>query len=441
MISKTKKRLAIGLIILVVTALVISALVVELPKIKKREREPLPLEEFFSLPSISGMRVSWDKEEVGFYWDKSGRNELYLLDLNTRDIEQVTHGELPKFIRAGFIWGRTNSKLIFMKDETGNEQHDLRLIDLENNEFSQLTSTPAAQEIAIEFSPDNKRVTFCSTRNGQMNLFKLRINDSEITQLTYHEQPVWGGSWQPKGDWIAYCANEMKDNFHNQDIYLVKQDGCELKRIIRMSEDGSQDIFGDWSPDGKLFSFSSDISGLNQVGIYLIKSGEIRWLSNGLWDEQGGEFSPDGKSVLCIRNREATLSPVIYNLKSGECKELKLPAGISVATFALDSNHLLIVQTTPITRLELLLYDLKNDTYEVLIPAEYGSIDPARFAEPAYIRYESFDGLEIPAILYSPKEIKEWEKPPAFIMPHGGPTAQYFLGFDPIASILLAKVM
>ena len=434
-----KSYLRISLIVCVMAFLIGSLTLTGSSNSEEKFMEPLSLEELFSLPSVSGLNVSWDQQKAAFYWDKTGRNELYVMDLKTEEMEQVTDGELPKFIMSYLVWSRDGSNIIFMKDKIGNEQYNIYAIDIKTGDVSQLTNTPKAQEYPVEFSPDDRWLSFCSTRNGQMNLFKMRRDGTQVTQLTYYERPAWGGSWQPNGEWIVYNTNEREGNLHNTDIYLVKEDGSEIKRAVRVSDDGSQDYFVDWSPDGMSFSFTSDANGVNQVGIYSLKSGDIKWLGNGLYDEEGGEFSPDGRWVLCIRNHEATVIPVLYNVKSGEVKEIRLSPGIACGTFALDGDHLIVGHTTPISRTQLLLYDLRNNTYKVLMPAEYGSIDPKRFVEPEYVQYKSFDGSEIPAILYHPKEVRNGEKLPAFIWPHGGPALQYFLEFSPLPQFFASK--
>jgi len=83
------------------------------------------------------------------------------------------------------------------------------------------------------------------------------------------------------------------------------------------------------------------------------------------------------------------------------------------------------------------LYDLAADSSETLVPAEYGAIDPAIFVEGEHIWYESFDGLKIPAILYKPRAIAADAKLPALVVVHGGPTGQWFRGFDPYAQFLV----
>ncbi|MCI4317546.1 MAG: S9 family peptidase, partial [Thermoplasmata archaeon] len=55
------------------------------------------------------------------------------------------------------------------------------------------------------------------------------------------------------------------------------------------------------------------------------------------------------------------------------------------------------------------------------------------------IRYPTFDGREIEAILYSPRSIPAGVRLPAIMEVHGGPTAQFFEGFDPLAQYLVSQ--
>jgi dipeptidyl aminopeptidase/acylaminoacyl peptidase len=46
------------------------------------------------------------------------------------------------------------------------------------------------------------------------------------------------------------------------------------------------------------------------------------------------------------------------------------------------------------------------------------------------VRFKSFDGMEIPAILYKPKGLKKGEKVPALVQVHGGPGGQTRLNYS-----------
>ncbi len=61
-----------------------------------RRQPRIPLEELCRLPSFFYPVVSWKGDRVAYYGDRSGRMELYVMDLATRDVRQVSHGETPR---------------------------------------------------------------------------------------------------------------------------------------------------------------------------------------------------------------------------------------------------------------------------------------------------------------------------------------------------------
>ncbi len=392
--------------------------------------DPLPFDELLGLPSYSMPTLTKNKDKLAFFWDKTGQIELYVLDMETKEIEQISHGELPKSPRTGFTWDKEGKKIFFGKDSGGNEQSDIWVIDILTKKAKPLTETPKAQEHVGKISNDNQWLTFMSTREGQMNVFKMKLDGSEVTQLSASDIPVNGGIWSPDDKFIAMGTNEMKTNLENDDIYLYNIETGEMERVIRITEEGSHDRFGDWSPDGKSFSLMSDASGLNQVGIYTIDSKEINWLSDGSVDENGGKFSESGKYLVVLRNHESTLKPIVYDLKTGDKKELDIPEGLAFFYDFISDDKLLFLFTNPQIKGDIWIYDIATDKYQVLLASEYGSIDKSKLLEPEYIKYKSFDGLEIPAIVYKPKNIPKGVKLPAIINVHGGPTGQFFRTFD-----------
>jgi dipeptidyl aminopeptidase/acylaminoacyl peptidase len=397
----------------------------------------IPLDELARLPSLYLPNASWSRDKIAFYWDKTGRIELYVLDLNTRQIKQLSHGEVPRAVRAQFAWDRADENIVFGKDRDGNEQHDLYSIDVKTGEVKQLTDDPKCQEYPIESSPDNRWLTVTSNKRGQLNLFKIRADGSDYTQLTNYSNPVMaGGIWSPDGERIAYSVNESPD-LKNLDIYVMRADGSEARRILRVSE-GSRDVVADWSPDGAWLAITSDAGGDNRPGLLSWQTGSVRWLGEQGVDESAMRFADDGKWLVCLRNQDSQMRPVLYSIETGERRDLKLPAGIAVGSqFVLNDTALVTIFATDTARPSMWLYDLENDSYATLIGAEYGSIDPNIFVESEYVWYVSFDGVKIPAILYKPKNIARGTRLPAIVHVHGGPTAQWFRGFDPYAQFLM----
>lgn len=398
-------------------------------------RHRISLEELVSLPTFQFATLSWAKDRVAFYWDRTGRFELYVMDLRTGAIRQVSQGEVPRQPQARFVWRRDDAAIIFARDRDGNERNDLFRLELETGAVRQLTESPDTQEFAGEAHPDNRRLAVMSSRAGQLAVFTLDMKSLEWRQLTHFSAPAAPGRWSRDGEWLACTSNESP-NLKNRDAYLVRHDGSDLRKVLSVRE-GSQDAIVDWHPDGRHVSVNSDASGVQRPGILDLETGALRWFGLEGMEEYGGSFSPDGSWMLTLRNQDASLLPVLYRVDTGEERHLRLPPGTaSGGSFVLAGARLMLAHTTAERRPELLLYDLETESCEVLLPAEYGTIDPDVFVPDEYVSYPSYDGRRVPAILYTPRRVAPGAKLPALINVHGGPTSQFFRGFDGFAQFL-----
>lgn len=395
----------------------------------------IPLEELASLAKVVAVTPSHSADKIAFYWDKTGRFELYVMDLQSRKLEQITNGQAPKGIRAGFVWSRDDQSIIFAKDTDGDELNNLYQIHLVSHELSEL-SHDRSQEYPGDVHPDNRHMAVMSNRNGQMNVFSFDLVTKSWQQLTHFAAPAMAGRWSKDGRWLSFVSNEAA-NLNNSDGYLVSSDGSEIRKVFSLGEN-SHEVIADWHPDGKRLAVSSDLSGTSQAGILTLESGELEWLGETGVEAYAQTFSENGKWLVYLRNQDASVMPLLYELESGKSKALKLPAGMAFgASFVLNDSKLLVQHSAANRREELLLYDLEHDSFEVLLEADYGSIKPDVFVTDEHLYYPSFDGQKVPALLYRPQD--PVAKLPALVMVHGGPTAQYFRGFDPYAQFLVDR--
>lgn len=397
----------------------------------------IPLEALAKLPSFYMPVVSWQRDKVAFFGDKNGRLELYLMDLTDRQPRQVSAGQMPATPRTSVVWARDGKSVVFAKDHQGNEQHDLYLIDVITGAVQQMTRDPECQEYPLETSPDGEWLTVATNKIGQLNLWKIRLSQpKEYVQLTSYPNPVFtGGKWSHDGQQIAYSVNESAD-LRNSDVYVMQADGSNQRRVLQVKE-GSQDNVAAWHPNGRFLAITSDATGSNRPGVLNLETGEVRWFGQEGVDESAQSFSQNGRFLACIRNQNSQLRPVIYDVETGTARDLQLPAGLAFGSdFVNDDKGLLLFFTTPTRRSEMVLYHLETDTYETILPAEYGSIDPALFVTSEHVWYPSKDGRQIPALLHVPHGVAPGEKRPAVVIVHGGPTAQFFQSFDPYAQFL-----
>jgi dipeptidyl aminopeptidase/acylaminoacyl peptidase len=392
------------------------------------------IEDILKISQVYLPKVNHSKDKVAFYWDKTGRLELWVLNLKTRAIKQTSHGECPRAIRAGFLWTKDDKHLVFAKDRAGDENHNLFKLEIESGKVEQLTNTLEFKNYPSDISPDGRFIAMPSTRAGVLNLFRLDLKTKEVVQLTSHHNPVEEKcKWNPTKDLIAYTANETA-NLKNKDIWLTKPDGREQRRIISI-EEGSIEGVAEWNTDGKLLAFTTDANGIEQAGVYNLETEEINLLGNRKHEECAAGFTDDSRKLVCLRNQEAKITPITYDLETNKCEILDFPTGVaSEVQLALDDRYLITLLSTPTAPNHLVACEFDTHKLETLVAPQWGKVDSNSLVEPQYIKYKSSDGLEIPAILYKPKDVK---KHPPLINPHGGPWWQFFLDFDMRAQVLV----
>ncbi|MFC5970220.1 LpqB family beta-propeller domain-containing protein [Halomarina salina] len=400
-----------------------------------------PLEELASLPTFYHPTVSPDGSRIAFYYDESGRNELYVQDLATGEREQVSSGEVPRQARHGIAWDADGDGVLFHVDDDGDEQNDVHRFDLDSRE-NEAVVTNDGQSHFMDVSDDGRWLFYTSTAEGQMNVHRYDRESGTDERLTDYDRPVFTVELSPDGSRIAYATNES-DDLDNRDVYLADADGSNA-RNLHVGEDGAEAVPVDWCDESSLLVFDNSPD-LGRSGVYDLDTDSVEWFASEYEEQPVASLAEDtAGDFLAIRHREAAVVPVVY--EDGEARELDAPLG--VASFPgeeslVGDGTVLLSQTTPDTRTELLRYDLADDSYETLVDAEYGDIDPDAFADCEYVTYDSEDGLEIGALHYDardgPAVPEDATDVPAIVMVHGGPHAASLRQFTAYAQFLVSR--
>lgn len=405
------------------------------------------LEELAGLPSFHHPTVSPDGSTVAVYYDGSGRNELHLIDANTGESQRVTDGDVPRNARWYLKWG-TDDEVFFHMDEDGDEQNDIHVVDRAGNAAPVVKQE--GQNALQAVSDDGRVLYFGSSRDGQMNIYRHNRDTGETTKLTNYERAAGGATLSPDEDRIAFATNES-DDFENQDVYLMKADGSN-PRNLEIGNTGAEAQPIDFSPDGSKLLVADNSTDLGRSGVYDLESEEVTWYGSAA-EESPIAFLKDGSGFLVHRTRDAAVAPVVYEFDGG-ARELDLTEGVasfsSTGKTQIDENRLLVSHTTPSTRADLLAYDLRNDTTETLLAADYGPFSPEDFADVKYFMFDSdgipatrqaavkhdpYEELEIGGLLYD-----SGERPsPLIVNPHGGPRAADYRNFDLYTQFLVSR--
>jgi len=394
------------------------------------------LEALASLPTFYHPTASPDGERIAYYYDGTGRNELYVQDVATGDRTRVSDGNVPKDARYPFVWHPDGDRLFMHVDDDGDEQNDVHLITLDGETETVVEND--GQSLLFDVGDGGTTLVYATTTSGQMNVHRYDADAEEASQLTDHDQPAWQARLSPDGDRIAYVANERED-LENQDVYVMAADGSE-KRRLDVGDVGCEASVAGWHPDGDRLLVGDDSANVDRVGLYDLETDSVTWYGAGEYEERPQYVLPDGDRLLAVRVRECAKVPVVYDTADPSSgRELDLPEGAATlpdgpqANGVLADGRVLVTNQTSTTRQTVYAYDLDADEAEVVVEPDYGEFDPEDFVDAEVVTYESTDGLEIEALVYD-----SGERPsPGMVLVHGGPHVSETKRFDARKQFLL----
>ncbi|KTG10707.1 peptidase S9 [Haloprofundus marisrubri] len=388
------------------------------------------LEELVTLPEITRPSASPSGERVAFYSDTTGRNEIFVLDVDTRDVEQWSDGtDLQAWWPLS--WSADGERLFFHRDADGDEQNDIYALTSDGATEPVVETDGQTNLHAV--GDDGETLLVASNHEREMNLYRYALPTDGMERLTDHDQ-VWESCLSPDCERVAYAANES-ENADNRDTYLVDIDGAN-QETLAVGVVGSQTDPHDWTPDGERLLISDNGEDFGRCGVYDLAADEARWYGGLDYEESPACFTADGAKFLTERVRDAAVVPVVYDVDTGEEFECPLTDGVAEfgwrSTNLLTENRVLLSYTTPVRPTALVAYDLDTNVTETLFRPDYGRFSSDNFVDAEYFTVES-DGVpetRQEAIEHDPHETLEigalfydsGERPSALLVNvHGGP--------------------
>ncbi len=164
---------------------------------------------------------------------------------------------------------------------------------------------------------------------------------------------------------------------------------------------------------------------------YELATGKSAAVEKTPWDIWGTYFSRNGKYRVTIINQDARTVIKIYDAATGKLVPLpKLPGGdITGVTFAPSETRMAFYLNGDRSPSNLYVYDFATRKATKLTNSLNPEINANDLVEAENISYKSFDGMEVPAILYKPHEASSVNKVPALVLVHGGPGGQARRGY------------
>ena len=331
---------------------------------------------------------------------------------------------------------------VFGMDEGGDERQGLFRIDAAGR-ITPLTPTDAKHRWG-GWSPDGDRFAFSSNRREQ-SVFDVYVQDRgadpEDAELLF-EGDGWlsVGGWSPDGSKLL--VHEARSNF-DTDVYVLDIGSGELTDLTRDDDEVRYRSLS-WGPDGDAVYCCSD-RGSDTLSLVRLdaETGDLSTV------EGGGEYNVDGVAIDDDTGR------LVYSRNAGGYTELAvgdlvgpteidalptpdLPEGVAGGvSFDDGAERFAVTVSADTVNTNVYVVDVATGAAERWTDAPAAGIPRSTFVESELVRYESFDGREIPGFLSVPPS-DPGDGYPTIVDIHGGPESQRRPSFSAVKQYFLA---
>ena len=203
--------------------------------------------------SASGTRIA-----ISHGTKEDRRSRIYILPI-TGGTPQLITPMGPSYLHG---WSPDEKWLAYCAQRNNN--YDVYVIPAEGGEEIRLTDAEGLDD-GPEYSPDGKHIWFNSVRSGLMQVWRMRADGSEQTQMTFDEDyNSWFPHISPDGKQIvliAYRKGDVAPGDHpaNKDVVLRLMPATGGKPVTIVELFGGQGTLNvnSWSPDSRKFAFVS----------------------------------------------------------------------------------------------------------------------------------------------------------------------------------------
>lgn len=181
--------------------------------------------------------------------EKGGSSLVYNLSGSSYEVIQLERVDGIYSVRLGAF-----GEPLIMKD----------IPDVNTMEETQLTDTPFLDD-GSEYSPDGEYIFFNSNRTGAMQLWRMKPDGSEQTQLTFDENfNDWFPHISPDGEWILFISygTDVASGDHpfykHVTLRLMPLSGGEPTIVAYLYGGQGTINVPSWSPDSRYVAFVSN---------------------------------------------------------------------------------------------------------------------------------------------------------------------------------------
>lgn len=397
--------------------------------------------QFMDVVQISGGEFSPDETKVVLSSKETGIFNAYEIDIATGEKKALTNSTTNAVFGASYF--PNGDQILYSADSGGNEITHL-YVRAADGTSTDLIQDRKAKAQFFGWSYDKKQLYYASNSRDKkyFDLHRMQIPDGaegKVSPSVVAYKNDQGLDPATVSDDDRYIAMVKSITTSNNDMYLLDTQSGKTKLLSEHTGDAtySPQYF---SHDGtKLFYLTDEGGEFTYLASYDVASGAKAKVEEAPWDIMYANISRNGKYRVVGINNDARTEVKIYDETTGKLVQIPgLPAGdVTNVNISDSEKKMLFYVSSSKSPSNLFVYDFETKELKQLTNTMSKELAENDLVAGEVVRFKSYDGLEIPCLLYKPKGLADGEKVPALLWIHGGPGGQTRLNYNPIIQHLV----
>jgi dipeptidyl aminopeptidase/acylaminoacyl peptidase len=384
--------------------------------------EPASLRQYLSVRGALSPTISPGGKDVTFLTDTTGVTQVWRVSTKSGWPDQVTF--FPGGV-ANAAWSPAGDDILVVADNDGDQKYQFFRVRPDGTGLAPLTADPKVRHKWGGWSHDGKTIFY--TANGRderyFDCYLMDVAGKRARRVFEKDAVLDAAALSRDGRTLAVLATRSEVNF---DLYLVDTATGKGRQVAPHTGDAKFLVIG-FAADGRTLYLATD---LDREFVNLarldVATGELKFLQDEKHDIAAGMLSPDGRWLALTTNRDGYEGLTVWDTRIHEPVRLpKLPrAMVALGGFSADGTQLAVSLNAPTLTDDVWVLDLPGARATQVTFSSLAGIDPKTFVDPELVRYKTFDGREVPAFLYLPKDPPKDHSLPVLLNIHGGPEIQ-----------------
>ncbi|HEY8223938.1 MAG TPA: S9 family peptidase [Pyrinomonadaceae bacterium] len=394
------------------------------------------IEQFMNTVRIGGSSFSSDEKSILFHSNKSGIFNVYSVPVTGGAPTQLTSSTKESTFSVSYF--PHDARILYTYDRGGNENSHIYVRELNGTERD-LTPGEKVKANFLGWSFDRKSFFFSTNERDArfFDIYEMPLDTFKPSLIYKDETGLDFGDISNDKMYITFQKNGASTS--DSDVYIYNVNTKDLKNITAHSGDvaNSPQVFDVNSKT--LYYLTDDKSEYQYVARYNLATGQKDIVEKASWDVFYTYFSRNGKYRVTAVNEDARTKIKIYETATGRLVELpRLPnADITGVNISPSEKLMAFYLNGDRSPSNLYIYDFSTHQATKLTDSLNPEISADDLVDSQVIRFKSFDGLEIPSILYRPTIASAQRKAPALLLIHGGPGGQTRVGYSALSQYLV----